>query len=59
MNELEFFLFKGVLAQHSLAQNSNIMQLVKFIEKNQRLHIQIGAVILKTTLCMIMSRKHN
>jgi hypothetical protein len=34
MSELEFFLLMGVLTQ-----NFNSMDLVKFLEKNQKLHI--------------------
>jgi hypothetical protein len=34
MSELEFFLLTGVLTQ-----NFNTMDLVKFLEKNQKLHI--------------------
>jgi hypothetical protein len=34
MSELEFFLLTGVLTQ-----NFNIVDLVKFLEKNQKLHI--------------------
>jgi hypothetical protein len=52
MNELEFFLLKGVWTQ-----NSNTMELVKFLEKTQILHIQIIAVRLKMTSCRTMSRK--
>jgi hypothetical protein len=33
------------------------MELVKFLEKNQKLHIQIIAVILKMTSCRTMSKK--
>jgi hypothetical protein len=42
MSELELFLLTGVLTP-----NFNTMDLVKFLEKNQRLHIQIVAVTLK------------
>jgi hypothetical protein len=34
MNELEFFLLMGILTQ-----NFNAMDLIKFLEKNQKLHI--------------------
>jgi hypothetical protein len=34
MNELKFFLLTGVLTQ-----NFNIVDLVRFLEKNQKLHI--------------------
>jgi hypothetical protein len=34
MSELELFLLTGVLTQ-----NFNIVDLVKFVEKNQKLHI--------------------
>jgi hypothetical protein len=33
------------------------MDLVKFLEKNQKLHIQIIAVTLKVTSCRTMSKK--
>jgi hypothetical protein len=33
------------------------MNLVEFIEKNQKLHIQIVAVTLKVTSCRTMSKK--
>jgi hypothetical protein len=52
MSELEFFLLMGVLTQ-----NFNTMDLVKFLEKNQKLHIQIIAVTLKVTSCRTMSKK--
>jgi hypothetical protein len=44
MSELEFFFLTGVLIQ-----NFNTVNLVKFLEKNQKLHILIVAVILKVT----------
>jgi hypothetical protein len=34
MNELKFFLLMGILTQ-----NFNAMDLIKFLEKNQKLHI--------------------
>jgi hypothetical protein len=40
-----------------LTQNFNTMDLVKFLEKNQKLHIQIVAVTLKVTSCNTMSKK--
>jgi hypothetical protein len=42
MNELELFLLTRVLTP-----NFNTMDLVKILEKNQKLHIQIVAVTLK------------
>jgi hypothetical protein len=39
-----------------LTQNFNIVDLVKFLEKNQKLHIQNVAVTLKMTLCRTMSK---
>jgi hypothetical protein len=42
MSELELFLLMGVLTQ-----NFNTMDLVKVLEKNQKLHIQIVAITLK------------
>jgi hypothetical protein len=44
MNELELFLLTGFLTT-----NFNTMDLVKILEKNQKLHIQIVAVTLKVT----------
>jgi hypothetical protein len=52
MSELELFLLMGVLTP-----NFNFMDLVKILEKNQKLHIQIVAVTLKVTSCRIMSKK--
>jgi hypothetical protein len=52
MSELEFFLLTGVLAQ-----NFNTMDLVKILEKNQKLHIQIVVVTLKVMSCRTMSQK--
>jgi uncharacterized membrane protein len=52
MSELKFFLFTRVLTQ-----NFNIVDLVKFLEKNQKLHIQITVVTLKVTSCRTMSQK--
>jgi hypothetical protein len=52
MSELELFLLTGVLTQ-----NFNTMDLVKILEKNQKLHIQIVAVSLKVTSCRTMSNK--
>jgi hypothetical protein len=52
MSELEFFLLTRVLTP-----NFNTMDLVKFLEKNKKLHIQIVAVTLKVTSCRTMSKK--
>jgi hypothetical protein len=52
MSELELFLLMGVLTQ-----NFNTMDLVKILEKNQKLHIQIVAVTLKVLSCKTMSKK--
>jgi hypothetical protein len=52
MSELELFLLKGVLTP-----NFNTMDLVKFLEKYQKLHIQIIAVAMKVTSCRTMSKK--
>jgi hypothetical protein len=52
MSELKLFLLTGVLTP-----NFNIMDLVKILEKNQKLHIQIIAVTLKVTSCRTMSPK--
>jgi hypothetical protein len=52
MSELELFLLTEVLTQ-----NFNTVDLVKFLEKNQKLHIQIVAVTLKVMSCRIMRKK--
>jgi hypothetical protein len=52
MSELKFFLLMGVLTQ-----NFNTVDLVKILEKNQKLHIQIVVVTLKVTSCRTMSTK--
>jgi hypothetical protein len=52
MSELELFLLTGVLTP-----NFNTMDLVKTLEKIQKLHIQIVAVTLKVTSCRTMSNK--
>jgi hypothetical protein len=52
MSELELFLLTGVLTP-----NFNTVHLVKILEKNQKLHIQIVAVTLKVTSCRTMSKK--
>jgi hypothetical protein len=40
-----------------LTQNFNIMGLVKFLEKNQELHIHIIEITLKVTSCKTISKK--
>jgi hypothetical protein len=52
MSEIELFLLTGVLTP-----NFNSMDLVKILEKNQKLHIQIVAVTFKVTSCRTMSKK--
>jgi hypothetical protein len=52
VSKLELFLLTGVLTL-----NFNTMDLVKILEKNQKLHIQIVAVTLKVTSCKTMSIK--
>jgi hypothetical protein len=52
MSELELFLMMGVLNP-----NFNTMDLVKFLEKNQKLHIRIVEVTLKVTSCRTNSKK--
>jgi hypothetical protein len=54
MSELEFFLLMWVLSQ-----NFNIVDLLKILGKNQKLHIQIVAVTLKVMSCRTMSQKKN
>jgi hypothetical protein len=52
MSELKLFLLMEVLTQ-----NFNTVDLVKFLEKNQKLHIWILVVTLKMTSCRTMSKK--
>jgi hypothetical protein len=52
MSELKFFLLMRVLTQ-----NFKTVDLVKFLEKNQKLHIFIVAVTLKVTSCRTISKK--
>jgi hypothetical protein len=52
MSELELFFLTGVFTP-----NFNTMDLVKILEKNKKLHIQIVAVTLKVTSCRTMSKK--
>jgi hypothetical protein len=52
MSELELFLLTGVLTPNFIT-----MDLVKILEINQKLHIQIVAVALKVTSCRTMSQK--
>jgi hypothetical protein len=52
MSELELFLLTGVLTP-----NFNTMDLVKILEKNKKLHIQIVAVTLKVMSYKTMSKK--
>jgi hypothetical protein len=54
MSELEFFLLTRVLTK-----NFNTVDLVKFLEINQKLHIYIIAVTLKVTSCRTMSKKES
>jgi hypothetical protein len=52
MSELDLFFLTGVLTP-----NFTTMDLVKILEKNQKLHIQILAVTLKVTSCRTMRRR--
>jgi hypothetical protein len=52
MSELELLLLTKVMTP-----NFNTMDLIKILEKNQKLHIQIVAVTLKVTSCRTMSKK--
>jgi hypothetical protein len=52
MSELELFLLTGVLTP-----NFNTMDLLKILEKNQKLYIHLVAVTLKVTSCKTMSKK--
>jgi hypothetical protein len=46
-----------ILVDGVLTPNFNTMDLVKILENNQKLHIQIVAVTLKVTSCKTMSKK--
>jgi hypothetical protein len=52
MSELKLFWLMWVLTP-----NFNTVDLVKILEKNQKLHIQIIALTLKVTSCKTMSKK--
>jgi hypothetical protein len=52
MSELELFLFTGVLTP-----KFNTTDLVKILEKNQKLHIHIVAVTSKLTSCRTISKR--
>jgi hypothetical protein len=52
MSQLELFLLIGVLTP-----NFNTVDLVKILEKNQKLHIHIVAVTLKMTSCRTTRKK--
>jgi hypothetical protein len=52
MSELELFLLTGVLTP-----NFNTMDLVKILEKNKKLYIQIVEVTLKVTSCREKEKK--
>jgi hypothetical protein len=52
MSELELFLLTGVLTP-----NFNTMDLVKILEKNQKVHIHIVAVTLKVTSYRTIKKK--
>jgi hypothetical protein len=52
MSELKLFLLTGVLTP-----NFNTVDLVKILEKNKKLQIQIVLVTLKVTSCKTMSKK--
>jgi hypothetical protein len=52
MSELELFLLTGILIP-----SFNTVDLVKILEKFQKLHIQIVAITLKVTSCKTMSKK--
>jgi hypothetical protein len=52
MSELELFLLTRVLIP-----NFNSMDLVKILEKIQKLHLQIVAVTLKVTSCITKNKK--
>jgi hypothetical protein len=54
MSELELFMLMGVLTP-----NFNTMDLVKFLEKNKKLHTWIAVVTLKVTSYRTMSKKKN
>jgi hypothetical protein len=51
MSDLKLFLLRGVLTP-----NFNTMDLIKILEKNKKLHIQIVAVSLKVTSWWTMNK---
>jgi hypothetical protein len=52
MSVLEFFSFTKVLTQ-----NFNSADLVRFLERNKKLHLQIVAITSKMTSCRTMNKK--
>jgi hypothetical protein len=52
ISELELFLLRGVLTP-----NFNTLDLIKILEKNKKIYIQIIAVTLKVRSCKTMSKK--
>jgi hypothetical protein len=52
MSEIELFLLTRVLTP-----NLNTMDLIKILEKNKKLHIQIVVVTLKVMSCRTTSKK--
>jgi hypothetical protein len=52
MSELELFLLTGVLTS-----NFNTMELIKILEENKKLHIQIIAATLTVMSCRTMNKK--
>src|SRR5450759_2402944 len=53
----KYELARIILLMGVLTPNFNTMDLVKILEKNKKLHIQIVVVTLKVTSCRTMSKK--
>jgi hypothetical protein len=54
LSRLKLLLLLGILTQ-----NSNIVELVEFLEKNQKLHIQIVVVTSKVISLRTMNKQQN
>jgi hypothetical protein len=54
ISELELFLLRGVLTP-----NFNTLDLIKILEKNKKIYIQIIAVTLKVRSCKTMSKNQD
>jgi hypothetical protein len=55
--QLQICKYRIIFVDGVLTPNFNTMDLVKVLEKNQKLHIHIAAVTLKVTSCRTMRKK--